>query len=76
VASEVFSRVKRKIWTTLAGEASWISHHGDFRARERYGLIARPNYLYGMLRAADVAKYFGKHRVTAVEFGVASGAGF
>jgi hypothetical protein len=28
-----------------------------------------------MLRAADVAKYFGKRRVTVVEFGVASGAG-
>jgi hypothetical protein len=67
--------VKRKIWTTLAGEASWISRHGAFRARERYGLIARPNYLYGMLRAADVATYFGKKRATVVEFGVASGAG-
>lgn len=28
-----------------------------------------------MLRAADVAKFFGKKRVTAIEFGVASGAG-
>jgi hypothetical protein len=67
--------LKRKIWTRLLGEASWINHHGDFRARERYGLIARANYLYGMLRAADVARYFGKKRVTVIEFGVASGAG-
>ncbi len=57
------------------GESSWINHSGDFRTREGYGLIARANYLYGMLRAADVAKYCGKHSVTVIEFGVASGAG-
>ena len=49
--------------------------HGDFRTRERYGLIRRPNYAYGMLRAADSARYFGFNQVTVVEFGVASGAG-
>jgi len=38
-------------------------------------LISRVNYLYGMLRVADVAKYFGKKCVTVIEFGVASGAG-
>jgi len=75
VESNFLSRVQRKIWTTLVGEESWINRHGDFRARERYGLISRPNYVYGMLRAADVAQYFGKQHVTVVEFGVASGAG-
>jgi hypothetical protein len=75
VRTNFFSRANRKMWTTLAGEQSWIKHHGDFRARERYGLIFRSNYLYGMLRAADVAKYFGKQGVTVIEFGVASGAG-
>jgi hypothetical protein len=69
------TKLGRKIWTRLLGEQSWIARHGSFRERERYGLIARQNYLYGMLRAADVAKYFGKKRVTVVEFGVASGAG-
>jgi hypothetical protein len=69
------NRFVRKIWTRLLGEASWIRRYGDFRARERYGLISRPNYLYGMLRAADVARYFGKQRIIAAEFGVASGAG-
>lgn len=59
----------------MAGEQSWISRHGDFRTRERYGLISRPSYVYGMLRAADVAKYFGKQHATVIEFGVASGAG-
>jgi len=73
--SRILLRLKRKLWTTLAGEQSWINHHGDFRARERYGLILRANYAYGMLRAADIAKYFGKQCVTVIEFGVASGAG-
>jgi hypothetical protein len=59
----------------LLGDESWIKRYGNFRARERYGLISRANYLYGMLRAADLATYFGKKRVTVIEFGVASGAG-
>jgi hypothetical protein len=68
-------RAYRKIWVKLLGENSWFHHHGDFRTKERYGLIARPSYVYGMLRAADVARYAGKRHVTVVEFGVASGAG-
>ena len=54
------TNVKRRIWTRLFGEESWINRYGDFRTREQYGLISRANYLYGMLRAADVAKYFGR----------------
>jgi hypothetical protein len=73
--TNIVGRIKRKAWTRLLGERSWIEHHGDFRAREQHGLIDRAHYLYGMLRAADVAKYFGKRRVTAIEFGVASGGG-
>jgi hypothetical protein len=69
------TRIQRKIWKQVFGEASWVSRTGDFRTREQYGLINRPNYLYGMLRAADCAKYFGKTSVTVIEFGVASGAG-
>jgi len=72
---KLISRVQRRAWVQLFGENSWINRHGDFRMRERYGLISRANYLYGMLRAADIAKYFGKKAVTVVEFGVASGAG-
>jgi hypothetical protein len=45
------------------------------RDQERYGLIERPNYAYGLFRAADVARYFELGRVTACEFGVAAGAG-
>lgn len=65
----------KKIWRRLAGEKSWISHAGDFREKELCGLIHRANYTYGMLRAADVAGFFGKSEVTVCEFGVATGMG-
>jgi hypothetical protein len=68
-------RIKRKAWKQVLGEKSWILHNEDFRAHERSGLVNRPNYAYGMLRAADGAKYFGHKSVTVIEFGVASGAG-
>ncbi|HWE53389.1 MAG TPA: hypothetical protein VG273_26585 [Bryobacteraceae bacterium] len=47
----------------------------DFREKESWGLVSRPNYAYGMLRAADLAKFLGKSAVTACEFGVATGNG-
>lgn len=72
---EIVTKVKRKIWTSLLGEDSWVRRHEDFRTQELYGLIKRHNYVYGMLRAADVAKYFGQKATTVIEFGVASGAG-
>ena len=69
------TKLKRKIWIGLRGQRSWVRTHGNFRERERYGVVVRPQYLYGMLRAADVANYFGSKRVTIIEFGVANGAG-
>jgi hypothetical protein len=65
----------RRVWTRLLGARSWAQHGGDFRAREQYGLVPRAAYAYGLLRAADIAKYFQKKRVTVVEFGVGAGAG-
>lgn len=67
--------ISEKLFRRIFGEAARIRRNGSFREREQFGLIGRANYLYGMLRAADCAKYFGHKRVTAVEFGVASGAG-
>src|SRR5262249_21760536 len=63
------------IWSHFFGIDRWINRTGDFRAREQYGLIPRPQYAYGMLRAADQAKYIGAKSVTVVELGVASGRG-
>lgn len=73
--------VKRHLGDLAAVPLSYISHRarvqrsGDFRNRESYGLIARPNYAYGMLRAADLARFLGKSAVTVCEFGVATGNG-
>jgi hypothetical protein len=75
MTNHFLKKLPRRLWTRAFGESSWIEYFGDFRAREKYGLVARPNYLYGMLRAADVAKFCGKQMVTIVEFGVASGGG-
>jgi hypothetical protein len=52
-----------------------IERGDDFRQKERYGLIPRPAYAYGMLRAADLARFLGKRVVTVCEFGVATGNG-
>lgn len=57
----------------LAAAVKWF---GSARARERFGLLtARPMYAYGLFRAADLARWCGLRRVTAVEFGVATGTG-
>ena len=45
------------------------------RDKERMGLFPRPPYAYGLLRAADMARFFGKRRVTVCEFGMAEGNG-
>ena len=43
---------------------------GSLREKERFGLIERPYYAYGVFRAADVARYFGLDAVTVCEFGM------
>jgi hypothetical protein len=48
---------------------------GDFEAQERLGLIGRPQYAYGLWRAASAAKRQKLSCVTACEFGVAAGVG-
>lgn len=69
------TRIARRLWTHFVSLDSWVRLTGDFRAKERYGLINRSNYVYGMLRDADNANYLGAKYVTAVEMGVASGGG-
>lgn len=51
----LITRIRSKIGKQLLGEERWVARSGDLRMRERYGLMDRPNYAYGMLRAADVA---------------------
>lgn len=52
-----------------------VQMFGSLRDKEKFGLLHRPQYAYGLLRAADTAQYFGISEVTACEFGVAAGAG-
>ncbi len=47
----------------------------NFREAELHGAIGRGAYTYGMLRAADVANYFGTREITVIEFGVGDGGG-
>lgn len=55
----------------LAGKARLIS---DSKQLE-LGLVDRPHYAFGLLRAAIEARSLGYKSVTAVEFGVAGGNG-
>ncbi len=49
--------------------------HGTFREKVRYDIVQRPNYAFGLLAAADMARFCGITRITAIEFGVAEGNG-
>ncbi|HEX2542195.1 MAG TPA: hypothetical protein VHM00_14055 [Caldimonas sp.] len=64
-----------RITRRLLGARRYAGRSGDFREKEAFGLINRPNYAYGLLRAADTAKFFGLSAVTVCEFGVATGNG-
>lgn len=68
-------KVSKKMSDLLYGEDHWVRKNGSFREQQMHGLIGRANYCYGMLRAADQAKYLGYKEVIALEFGVSSGAG-
>jgi hypothetical protein len=49
--------------------------HGSFRERVRFDLVDRAQHGFGLLAAADLAKFVGVQSITAIEFGVADGAG-
>jgi hypothetical protein len=48
---------------------------GSFRTKVYFDLVVRPQHAFTLLKAADAAKALGLKRFTAVEFGVANGAG-
>jgi hypothetical protein len=55
--------------------ALFILLFGSTRAKIYFDLVLRQQFAFGLLHAADIAKTMGYSRVTAIEFGVASGAG-
>ncbi len=59
----------------LLVQALGAKFFGDVRTKERYHIFPRPQYAYGILRAADLARFVGKKQVLVCEFGVAKGAG-
>ena len=67
------TRAVRRARRTAIARDLWFRRWGSLREKERFGLIERPYYAYGVFRAADVARYFGLDAVTVCEFGVASG---
>jgi len=75
VAPFLKTKLGHLIWKRVFSEQSWAKRAGTLREREAHGVLNRPNYAYGMLRAADTAKFFGKSAVTVCEFGVATGRG-
>ncbi len=52
-----------------------VKRRGTFREKESYGIVDRPNYAYGLLKAADLARFAGKSKATVCEFGVSTGNG-
>jgi hypothetical protein len=48
---------------------------GSFRQKVAFDMVIRHNNAFGLLKAADLAKRYGISEITAVEFGVAAGAG-
>lgn len=52
-----------------------VALFGSFRTKVDFDLCVRHHSAYGLLRAADLARQEGINRITALEFGVANGAG-
>ena len=55
--------------------ALFVLLFGSTRAKIYFDLTMRQQFAFGLLHAADMAKAMGVRRVTAIEFGVARGAG-
>jgi hypothetical protein len=52
-----------------------VALFGSFRAKVAFDLVVRRQHAYGLLKAADEARYRGIERLTVVELGVAAGGG-
>jgi hypothetical protein len=53
----------------------FVAAFGSFRRKVEFDLVVRHSHAFSLLQAADNAKLLGLKSVTALEFGVASGAG-
>jgi hypothetical protein len=77
----MFSKLKNYVSRALDSHSRqmikrmMITRKNDFREMESHGLVPRASYAYGILRAADLARFLGMTRATVCEFGVATGNG-
>jgi hypothetical protein len=55
--------------------AAGVALFGSFRSKVDFDLVVRAQHAFGLLQAADWAKEYGISRLSAIEFGVADGAG-
>jgi hypothetical protein len=68
-------KLEQKYPEALLNKRAAIAESGTFRQRVEYDLVSRPAYAFGLLAAADIARYCGVKAVSAIEFGVAEGDG-
>src|SRR5436190_14461173 len=59
----------------LLAERERVAMVGSFRETVRYDLVPRPHYAFGLLTAADIARFCGVKKIIAIECGVAAGEG-
>lgn len=70
-----FPHLSTRYSRALLEQRDRVATSGTFRERVRFDLVDRPHHAFGLLAAADVASFVGAGKFTAIEFGVAEGAG-
>jgi hypothetical protein len=55
--------------------AAMVALMSSYKMRVAFDLVVRPQYAYGILRAAELAGELNIQKIACLEFGVASGAG-
>lgn len=83
----IFGRLlEKRIWSRIWRErlvepihlnliSLFIAAFGSFKSKVDYDLVVRPQHAWGLLRAAEWAKFTGVSKLSAIEFGVANGTG-
>jgi len=71
----MFPDLRSKYNSEVLLERDQVLNEGTFRQKVQYDLIQRPSYAFGLLAAADTARFCGIKKVLALEFGVALGDG-
>ncbi len=78
LAPRIWKRILRERFTEplhLNLAAFFVALFGTYRAKIDFDLVIRPHHAFALLKAADYARAIGISRFTAIEFGVANGAG-